>query len=371
MEKLIEFVKPWKEKPGYASPFVIKWPSVKNKCKWAWHFRSRYPHTLRREQKAVSENHHQDHRTRAGTSALCSRRRRAEMQPPRKTACTCTGWDTAVLMLFHWISWRNFSMVQVCGPLQASWGQRHANSQKQNLPMLSTAEKKVPFFSTLILACDQPRHFHLMMKISHQLLEKCPTSLQTPYTLHLVPLLHASSPQGRVTQACPCGSGPPQLLIRMWRNQPHPGKERGHRVGQTEWHWQTCESEPEGEMKDVVSSMRTLEIKGAWLLDAHRTVNRGKTLHGRRRNIQHTLPSRVSLVYLYHCQDQCEQLFNTAIWEEGFRESFVIISSVRTDWTFVSLLTFWVNSIVTSQKTQPEMQSDVSLIIYSVFVHAL
>lgn len=85
----------------------------------------------------------------------------------------------------------------------------------------------------------------------------------------------------------------------------------------------------------------------------------------------HTSKQSLTVVYLYHCQDQREQLFNTAIWEEGCRESFVIISSVRTDWTFVSLLAFWVNSIVTSQKTQPEMQSDVSLIIYSVFVHAL
>jgi len=54
---------------------------------------------------------------------------------------------------------------------------------------------------------------------------------------------------------------------------------------------------------------------------------------------QHTLPSSLAVVYWYHCWDQCEQLFKTAVQEEGFRESFVIIN-VRTDWTFVSLLTF-------------------------------
>lgn len=61
---------------------------------------------------------------------------------------------------------------------------------------------------------------------------------------------------------------------------------------------------------------------------------------------QHTFLSTESHCgVLYHCQDRSEQLFETAIQEEGFRESFVIISYVRTDRTFVSLLTFWVNSM--------------------------
>ena len=72
-------------------------------------------------------------------------------------------------------------------------------------------------------------------------------------------------------------------------------------------------------------------------------VNQGKTPP--QQILQHSLSTRsqvqsLTVAYLYHCQDQCEQLFKTAIQEEGFRESFVIISYVRTDWTFVSLLTF-------------------------------
>lgn len=93
--------------------------------------------------------------------------------------------------------------------LSRFWGQRHANVKEQNLPMLSTAAKNIDFIS--IIFCkgrhDQPRLLHLiyllMIKIFCQLLFKCSASLQTPYTLHLMPQLHASSPQNRVTQSLP------------------------------------------------------------------------------------------------------------------------------------------------------------------------
>lgn len=67
--------------------------------------------------------------------------------------------------------------------------------------------KKVQVFLIHFLTHDQPKLRHLiyllMTKIWCQLLVKCFTSLQTPCTLHLVPLLHASSPQSRATHSLP------------------------------------------------------------------------------------------------------------------------------------------------------------------------
>lgn len=64
-------------------------------------------------------------------------------------------------------------------------------------------------------------------------------------------------------KVCPHRSWPRQLLIRMWRIQPHPENGRGHKVGQTGWHWQACESEHKGEMKILLTARWAWRQQGA------------------------------------------------------------------------------------------------------------
>lgn len=203
-------------------------------------------HTLSREQDAGFVTGHQDSHTFTGSLAPQPFAGRGE----EKCSLPGKGMNMDRMGDSHsstdWISWRNFwrvkgfllgrrgtglsvstSYKQVYFILQENtaskiltqwrfmdlsrfWGQRHANTKEQNLRVLSTtAKKKLILFqlSSVRGRHDQPRLLHLiyvlMINFFCQLLFKCSTSLQTPYTLHLMPQLHVSSPQIRVSQGLP------------------------------------------------------------------------------------------------------------------------------------------------------------------------
>lgn len=159
--------------------------------------------------------------------------------------------------------------MKIHGALQVFWGQSHANAQEQNLPTLTRTAKNVNFVS--IIFCkgrhDQPRLSISSSCLWSKFFVSCYSSAPQVFKHHtpFTSCLNYMHPHHKTEwlKVCPHRSWPRQLLIRMWRIQPHPENGRGHKVGQTGWHWQACESEHKGEMKILLTARWAWRQQGA------------------------------------------------------------------------------------------------------------
>lgn len=135
---LIALVKPWKGKPRLHVSICNKVTFYEKKKSTQVMLPSPDPHTLPRQHRSFCKTPEFTHIC-CHFSLLLTGKSRS----PHAWAHKLTGWDAVVLRLFCWISLRNIYTLIICGYLETSWGQRHANSQEQNIPMPQAATKKV------------------------------------------------------------------------------------------------------------------------------------------------------------------------------------------------------------------------------------
>lgn len=237
----------------------------------AWCSPSRNPPTPPREQKAVFVNHHQNSHTSTGSLApQPSANREGEQK------CSLPGKGMHVDRMGHSSSntfWLNFLKRLSQGEdLWVSSGFLESKACKfpgtESHSGINCCKKGSGFFDSPPCTWPAkttpsylPAYDPNFLSAASWVIPKSPnTTYPSPRASTTTRILATKRSD---SQPAHTRSWPRQLLIRMWRYQPHPENGRGHKVEQTEWHWQTCESEHKGEMKDVVDSIRSLEVTGS------------------------------------------------------------------------------------------------------------